>query len=149
MVCEEHHAETRHDHVEAWRFEHVVLCVCADESGCRARLLATRARHVDHRRRDVDAGALRCRTKLRRERERRRTGAATDVEDIARTARDGTFDEARLERLEHRVERGLPVDPGASGAAVPEGGLSRVRMPCFIDSVHELASYGGKPHSAT
>ena len=56
-VVEEHHAEARHDQVEARRSERVALRVGADERRGRALLFGATARSCDHRLRDVDSHA--------------------------------------------------------------------------------------------
>jgi DNA-binding transcriptional MerR regulator len=93
----------------------------------------------NHGRRKVDAGRVAARSSPPCHGARGATHAATDVEDPLRDRGAGgeTLDEELLEGLQHLIERGLCIEPGASGWAVPQ---RRVIDICLAPRTH------GRPH---
>jgi hypothetical protein len=108
------------------------LRVRANEAGPRTFELGPSLRARDHRRRDVEADGGALRAEHPGNGERRAPGAAAYVEHALRAPCCDRCHDQVLERLEQPIERLLGLDPAMPAAAVPDGALVQVRLPCRL-----------------
>ncbi len=118
-VIEEHHAEARHDPVQATGRERVLLRVGDDEIHRQSGSLRALARQGDHRGGDVDPGDVCIRTQAPGHAQRHRAGAAAHIQHAQFVARRDRVQQVGGQRREHLVEKALRVHPGLTGRAIP------------------------------